>query len=70
MTLAKYSQLQIGLTYEQTASIIGAQGTEMSHSETPNYITVGILWKNGDGSNMNCIFQNGELVSKAKAGLS
>jgi hypothetical protein len=69
VTIAEFNKLQSGMTYQQAVEIIGAAGEEMSRSDIAGYTTVMYAWKNGDGSNMNAMFQNGELINKAQFGL-
>jgi hypothetical protein len=69
VTMAKFQQLETGMTYRQAVEIIGAEGEEMSRSELAGYTTVMYVWKNLGGSNMNAMFQNGHLVAKAQFGL-
>ena len=69
ITLSNYERLQTGMTYEQACEILGKAGTEMSRTEMAGYVTVMYGWQ-GDGvANMNAMFQNGKLVSKAQFGL-
>jgi Domain of Unknown Function with PDB structure (DUF3862) len=70
VTFDEYNSLQNGMNYEQASRIIGDPGQEMSRSEmsgTP--LTIMYSWQNSDGSNMNAIFQNDELITKAQIGL-
>jgi hypothetical protein len=69
VTMAKFSGLQTGMTYQQAVEIIGAPGEELSRSEIAGFTTVMYAWKNPGGSNMNAMFQNGALVNKAQFGL-
>ena len=69
VTMAKYERIEKGMTYEQVCAIIGAAGQEIASSGTAGYTTVTYSWKNPDGSNMNAVFQDGGLISKAKSGL-
>ena len=69
VTKAEYDQIATGMTYEQVKQIIGAPGEENAHDETAGFVTVSYQWMNSNGSNMNAMFQNGKLVSKAQAGL-
>lgn len=69
ITLANYERLQTGMTYAQACEVLGKTGTETSRSEMAGYVTVMYAWQ-GDGvANMNAMFQNGQLVSKAQYGL-
>jgi hypothetical protein len=69
VTRADYNRIQTGMSYEQVRSIIGTYGVELSRSDLAGYTTVMYSWKNSNGSNMNAIFQNGQLVNKAQFGL-
>jgi hypothetical protein len=69
ISMRAYSALQTGHTYEQAKQILGAPGEEISASEVAGIKTVMYAWKNADGSNMNAMFQNGQLVQKAQFGL-
>jgi len=69
VTMAEFSRLQTGMTYQQAVEIIGTAGEEMSRSDLAGYTTVMYGWKNADGSNMNAMFQNGGLINKAQFGL-
>lgn len=69
VTAANYEDLKTGMTYEDAQKIIGSPGEELSSSELSGQKTVMIAWKNWDGSNMNAMFQNNRLVTKAQFGL-
>jgi hypothetical protein len=62
-------QIQNSMTYEQVQAIIGTAGEEISRSNIAGYSTVMYSWKNWNGSNMNAMFQNDQLVTKAQFGL-
>ena len=71
VNMQNYTTLQTGMTYEEVVSILGKQGEEMSSTDMGGYKTIMYKW-NGDsgfGANMNAMFQNGKLVSKAQLGL-
>ena len=69
VTLAKYSQLQTGMTYRESTDIIGAPGEEISRSDLAGIVTVMYMWSNPSGSNMNAMLQDDALVTKAQLGL-
>lgn len=76
ITYAKYQQIQTGMSYQQVCNILGSSGRELARNKlegvegyTEDITTIAYGWQNPDGSNMNAIFQNGKLVSKAQAGL-
>jgi hypothetical protein len=75
-SLEKYYDIRHGMSYQEVVEIVGKQGYEMSSSEMPGVPgvmpytrTVMIGWEFGAGANMNAMFQNGELISKAQFGL-
>ncbi len=70
VSLAEFRQIQSGMTYAQVVSVVGFQGTEASRSDLGGISTVMYEWSNsGLGGNMNAMFQDGRMVSKAQAGL-
>ena len=69
ITLSKYNQLQDGMTYSEVANILGKPGIEISSSSVAGIKTVMIQWEADGFANMNAMFQNGKLVSKAQFGL-
>jgi len=76
VTMASYSQIQNGMTYQQVVQIIGHPGTESSSNHmdgVPGVMasvdTVMYQWVNPGGSNMNAMFQNNKLIEKAQFGL-
>lgn len=71
-TLAKFGQVQAGMTYAEVVKIIGGEGAEMSRVEMPGMGEMVVYAWDGEGAlgaNMNATFQGGRLVSKAQAGL-
>ena len=71
VTLAQYSSLSAGMSYHHARSLLGCSGTEISRVDMAGYSTVMYTWS-GAGSfvaNMNAMFQNDRLVSKAQFGL-
>lgn len=76
VTLDKYNRIKSGMFYAEVVSIIGKDGEELSRSDIPGVQvfmppieTIMFQWKNGNGSNMNAMFQNNSLISKAQYGL-
>ena len=57
------------MTYDRAVEVIGVPGSEQSRSEIAGITTVMYSWMNADGGNMNAMFQNGKLISKAQFGL-
>lgn len=69
-TMAEYLQIREGMTVEQVEEIIGCPGEELSSSSMAGFYTVMFMWEgNTFLGNMNAMFQNDALVSKAQMGL-
>jgi hypothetical protein len=70
VTKANYNELKTGMTYSQVVQVLGKDGDELSSNEIGDIKTVMYKW-DGDsfGSNMNAMFQNDKLMSKAQIGL-
>jgi hypothetical protein len=71
-----YSRITTGMSYRQVRSIIGSPGEEIARNHMdgvpgvmPSVVTTMYAWQNADGSNMNAMFQNDRLISKAQFGL-
>lgn len=70
VTLAQFEQVANGQTYEEVVAILGFEGTVSSESEIAGIKTAMYTWKgDGFGANMNAMFQDGKLISKAQFGL-
>jgi Domain of Unknown Function with PDB structure (DUF3862) len=69
VTMEEFNKIKNGMTYEEVVKIIGFEGTEMSSSEIGGIKTIMYSWQNDDGSNMNAMFQNNKLNTKAQFGL-
>ena len=68
VTMANFTRLETGMTYGEVVSILGP-GAELSRSEIAGFETVMYQWDGPSLGNMNAMFQNGALVSKAQFGL-
>ncbi len=76
LSLSGYNRIEPGMTYEEVIAIIGPPSQEVSRSHMegapgvmPSVETVMYVWEGTMGANMNAMFQNGRLVSKAQFGL-
>lgn len=70
VTMANYSRLADGISYRQAVAILGTSGTEISRTDLAGTTTVMYQWDGSSfGANMNAMFQNDKLVSKAQFGL-
>lgn len=69
VTKAEFDQVQTGMSYSQVQAIIGDPGEKLSETNMAGFSTVMYMWKNPTGSNMNAMFQNDKLISKAQISL-
>jgi hypothetical protein len=69
LTMANFNRVRSGMTYSQVVAILGDSGEEMSRVDLAGTTTVMYVWKRWSGANMNAMFQNGRLISKAQFGL-
>ena len=69
VTRAEFDRITNGMTYNQVRQIIGATGEVQSESDMLDIKTIMYSWMNSNGSNMNAMFQNDKLVTKAQFGL-
>lgn len=75
VTRENFLKIKDGMSYAQVVEIIGKEGEVLSETYLAGTSTVMYGWKpsNADrqprGANMNVLFQNDKVVSKAQAGL-
>jgi hypothetical protein len=69
ITLAKFGQVQQGMTYEQVKAILGKDGTMDSENNIAGIYNAMYSWRNSDYSGMNAMFQNGKLFQKSQIAL-
>lgn len=70
VTMANFSKLSTGMTYEQVVEILGEHGEEISSNEIAGIRTVMYMWEGGSmGANMNAMFQNDKMMQKSQFGL-
>jgi hypothetical protein len=70
VTMESYNRLKNGMTYAQVVQVLGKDGEELSSSDIGGIKTIMYKWDgNGFGANMNAMFQNNKLMSKAQFGL-
>jgi len=73
-TMSGYSQLKEGMSYSEATQVLGCEGEEMSSSSIAGFKTIMYTWQAKGvagmmGGNMNAMFQNDRLISKAQFGL-
>ena len=71
VTLTNFNRLHEGMSYQEVVSILGSSGELLSSSDPAGIETEMYQWEGVGslGANMNAMFQNGRLVSKAQFGL-
>lgn len=69
VTAAGFAAIKTGMSYDSVVRILGKQGEEMSSSEIAGHTTIMYQWKGSGLGNMNAMFQNGKLITKAQFGL-
>jgi hypothetical protein len=69
ITLAKFNQIQNGMSIQQVQELIGSPGKLLGTSNTNNVVGKVYWWQNLQGSNAIVEFRNDLVVSKSQAGL-
>lgn len=70
VTMSGFKQLQNGMTYSEVVEILGQEGEELSSGKIGDIETAIYTWKAGFlGANMNAMFQDNKLITKAQIGL-
>jgi hypothetical protein len=69
LSKANYLRISEGMSYREVVAILGEPGEEMSRSDLAGITTVMYQWTRWTGANMNAMFQNDALVTKAQFGL-
>jgi hypothetical protein len=65
----QYNQLKMRMTYAEAVKVLGCDGEEISSSEVAGFKTNMYMWHGTGDANMNAMFENGRLISKAQMGL-
>ena len=70
VSLAQYQSLATGMSYSRAVAVLGCEGSELSRMDMAGFRTVMFMWQgNSLAANMNAMFQNDALVSRAQFGL-
>jgi hypothetical protein len=69
ITLAKFNQIQNGMTIQQIQELIGSEGKLLGSTNAGNISGKVYSWQNPQGSNAIVEFKNDQVVSKSQAGL-
>ncbi len=69
ITMSKFNQLQMGMSYSQATSILGKSGTKVSENKFGDVRTELYQWECGFMCMVHLYFSNGELTQKVQTGL-
>lgn len=70
VTLAQYNRVETGMSYDQVIKILGKPSQEMSRSEFMGTVSAMYMWEgSGFAANMQILFTDWKVVSKAQFGL-
>jgi hypothetical protein len=69
ITMDKFTQLRDGMSYSEVVAILGQSGKELSRSSIAGTTTVMYSWEGWGIANMNAMFQDDRMISKAQFGL-
>lgn len=67
LTLAKYNQLNNGITYEEAVKIIGSEGTQTSSSTVANIKIASYKWEGDKYARIFATFRDNKLTSKSQS---
>lgn len=68
ITKEMYDNIEIGMTIDEVEEVLG-KGEENAKSEAAGTIISSMQWVNKDGGNIQIMFQDGKVDTKAQAGL-
>lgn len=67
LTMAKYNQIQNGMSYEEAVKIIGSEGTQSSSSNFGKIKVASYKWEGEKYAKMFATFKDNKLTSKSQA---
>ena len=68
VTKSEYMELEQGMSYGEVEAIVGAPGELRHHDDAPNHTST-YVWQNLNGSTLDAVFIDGNLIAKAEIGL-
>ena len=69
LTLPKFNNIKIGMSYAQVVAIIGAPGIMVAQDSTTKAVTEWYVWQNRGNANMTVTFRRGKVTRKVQSGL-
>lgn len=69
LSMAKYDQLQTGMTLADAVRIIGSEGSQTSNSTSGSYKTATYKWEGDKNARIYVIFKDDKIQSKSQSNL-
>ena len=69
VTMYQYEGVRDGMSYADVIKITGSEGRQLVRQNIAGMIGEMYSWQNPDGSGMNVMIMNGQVVQKAEANL-
>lgn len=69
LSMAKYDQLQTGMSYSDAVKIIGSEGLQTSSSASGSYKTTSYRWEGEKNARIYVIFKDDKIQSKSQSNL-
>lgn len=68
-TMDMYQRIYPEQKIDDVISIMKSPGTPTATTAAPGFVCQGYMWQNPNGSNIQVLFMNGKVHTKAQAGL-
>jgi hypothetical protein len=68
-TMEMYQKIYPGQDMHEAITIMKSDGTPTATTAVPGFVCMGFMWQNPNGSNIQVLFMNGKVHTKAQAGL-
>ena len=68
-TMDMYQRIYPGQDMQEVFTIMKRDGTPTATTAATGFVCQGYMWQNPDGSNLQVLFMNGKVHTKAQAGL-
>ena len=69
LTMAKYDQLQTGMSLDETVKIIGSEGSQTSSSTSGSFKSTTYKWEGDKNARIYVIFRDDKITSKSQSNL-
>lgn len=68
-TMDMYQQIYPGQKIADVINVMKSEGTPTATTAATGFVCQGYMWQNPNGSNIQVLFMNGKVHTKAQAGL-